>query len=187
MTPARMTPAQWRLGALVAVALALWAWRATNDGDGGVVQAASRASRDATVAAPRTRVPEPGLDDLCIVPAALPQRTPFAALVTGSPFSEPPPPPARRVARVELPPPPVAIEPPPPPPLKLPYRFYGVYNEPGKPAMVFLGLGGALLHARAGDTLEGGFRLESIGRRELSFVHLQQNVTLRMPIDGDPS
>lgn len=179
-----MTRARLRLAALVALALVLWWWR-----DFGTAEAVVPATARTTPAGANTvraKVAEPGADDLCIVPAALPRRGPFASLAAASPFSEPPPPAPRRVARVEAPPP-VAAEPAAPPPPKLPYRFYGVYNEPGKPAMVFLGLGSALLHARAGDSLEGGFRLESIGRRELSFVHLQQNVTLRMPIDGDPS
>lgn len=180
-----MKRAQMRLVALVAVALALWAWREARVGE-TIVRAVPRAAATVPVAA-RAPVPEPGADALCVVPAALPQRRPFAALAAGSPFAEPPAAPARRVARVEAPPPPPVSEPPPAPPPKLPYRFYGVYNEPGQPAMVFLGLAGALLHARVGDTLEGGFRLESIGQRELSFLHLQQNVTLRMPIAGDPS
>ena len=177
-----MTPARWRLAALVAVALVL--------GPGGSCTMATarwcrprRAHRHRRDSPPRARA---GVDDLCVVPAALPQRTPFRGARRRQPVQRTA---ASAVAargasscrRRRWP----ASRPTPRRPL--PYRFYGVYNEPGKPAMVFLGLGGALLHARAGDTLEGGFRLEAIGRRELSFVHLQQNVTLRMPIDGDPS
>ena len=179
-----MTSSRIRLALLLALVPALWWWRDARMADSDV-RAAPRAS---PVAGPASRapVPGPGADDVCVVPAALPQRAKFALLSAAGPFSEPPAPLPRQAARSEAPPP-VASEPPPPPPPKLPYRFYGVYNEPGKPAMVFLGLGAALIHARAGDTLEGGFRLESIGRRELSFVHVQQNVTLRMPIDGEPS
>lgn len=176
-----------RLAALVGTALLLWWLREFVPAADPVAQPVRRA--DGTVPArPRVAVPAPSAEDLCLTPAALPQRSSFAAASPANPFSEPPPPAPRRIARAE---PPAAaasaIEPPPPPPPKLPYRFFGVFNEPGKAPTVFLGLGNALIHARAGDTLEGGFRLEAIGRRELSFVHLQQNLTLRLPIDGDPS
>ena len=69
----------------------------------------------------------------------------------------------------------------------MPYRFFGALLEKGQPASVFLGLGEKLIQARVGDTLDGGYRLESIAPRELTFKHLQMNVTVRMAVDGDPS
>jgi hypothetical protein len=50
---------------------------------------------------------------------------------------------------------------------------------------VFLAVGDKLIHARAGELLEGGYRLESISAKELVFVQLQQNLTLRMSVDGE--
>lgn len=95
----------------------------------------------------------------------------------------PPAPPPPAPAAVVAPPPP---PPPAPPPLPtLPYRFVGLLDDAqaGKPR-VFLALGEKLLVASPGDLLEGGFRLESIGSQELVFVHLQQNLTLRLSVAG---
>ena len=175
---------RWRLLALLAVALGLWLLRDSFLAD-PVARPGSRAG--AALASPARSI-VPSLEDLCVVPAALPRRPTLLAGGEANPFVEPPVALARRAPKAEPPPAPgPAPEPPPPPPPKLPYRFYGVFNEPGQAPMVFLGLGNALIHARAGDTLEGGFRLDGIARRELTFVHIQQNLTLRMPIDGDPS
>ena len=60
-------------------------------------------------------------------------------------------------------------------------------TKKGQPASVYLSLGDKLIQARAGDTLEGGYRLDKIAPRELTFVNLQQNVTVLMPVDGEPS
>lgn len=173
-----------RLLALVAVALVLWLLR-----DKFIADPVARPlTRGGNAASTVARPGVPSLDDLCVVPQALPQRPVLLARTDVNPFVEAPIFVPQRAAKAEPPAEPAsAAPPPPPPPPKLPYRFYGVFNEPGQAPMVFLGLGGALIHARAGDTLEGGFRLDSITRRELTFVHVQQNLTLRMPIDGEPS
>lgn len=82
---------------------------------------------------------------------------------------------------------PIVVEPPAPPPappLQLPYRFLGMYADKTGPPSVFLSLGERLIVAKSGDLVEGGFRLETVSARELTFVHVQQNVTLRMSVDG---
>jgi len=170
-----------RLGLLVAAAAGLWLMRDSIVGSGAA----------APTAAPRPR-PSAGAQkvaalagEVCTVPTVLPERNPILASARGAdPFSVPAPPPPKPVKAPPPPPPP----PLPPPPLPtLPYKYMGRYEVPNQPAMVFLSLGGTLIDARVGDTLDGGFKLTSIGKRELVFLHLQKNLTLRMPIDGDPS
>jgi hypothetical protein len=104
---------------------------------------------------------------------------------------EPPPPPAPKPAPVvvEPPPPPAApVVAPPPPPPTLPYKFVGMLETlPSARPQVFLSVGDKLLVAAAGDSLEGGFRLEAIKPTELVFIHVQQGVTVRMPLSGAPS
>ncbi len=99
---------------------------------------------------------------------------------------EPPPPPPPPPPPVMAPPPPAP--PPPPPPPVLPYRFVGLLDDKGavKPR-VFLSIGDKLLIASAGDVLEGGFRLDAISAQELIFTHIQNNVTLRLDVQGGKS
>jgi hypothetical protein len=96
---------------------------------------------------------------------------------------EPPPPPPPPPPPVMAPPPPAP--PPPPPPPVLPYRFVGLLDDKGavKPR-VFLSFGEKLLIVSAGDSLEGGFRLDAITAQELVFTHIQNNVTLRLDVQG---
>ena len=112
----------------------------------------------------------------------------MALRAAGDPFSMPPPPPVPTPKAV-TPPPVVAVaEPPPPPPPpepKLPFKFLGMFVDPGHPTRVFLGLGDNLITAAPGDVLEGGFKLEKIGPKDIEFVHLQRKLVLRMPIEGD--
>jgi hypothetical protein len=58
---------------------------------------------------------------------------------------------------------------------------------PGKKPQVFLSVGDKLLVAAPGDALEGGFRLDAVKPTELVFIHVQQGVTVRMPLSGAPS
>ena len=96
---------------------------------------------------------------------------------------EPPPPPPPPPPPVVTPPPPAPPAPPPPP--VLPYRFVGLLDDKGavKPR-VFLSLGDKLLIVSAGEALEGGFRLDAITAQELVFTHIQNNVTLRLDVQG---
>lgn len=107
---------------------------------------------------------------------------------------EPAPPPPPKAAPVVAappppPPPPAAPAPPAAPPLPtLPYKFVGMLETlPGKKPQVFLSVGDKLLVAAPGESLEGGFRLDAIKPTELVFIHVQQGVTVRMPLSGAPS
>ena len=113
-------------------------------------------------------------------PGAEPGKTPAAPPVL-TPAAPPPVTPPAATPKVA---PPAAVDPATLPP-KLPYTYIGQFVDPGRPTTVFLSSGNALLNANPGDTLDGGFKLESIGPRELVFVHVQRNVTLRMPIEGE--
>ena len=116
-------------------------------------------------------------------------RNPFDALPWVSAPRESPRPvvqvtQAAQPAAVELP----ATEPvpPPEPPLQLPYRYLGMHAEQGAAPSVFLMLGERLIVARAGDAIEGGFRLESASGTELAFVHVERNATLRLSVAKGP-
>jgi hypothetical protein len=183
-----------RLALLVAIALGLWAARDYILDNPAANAPASRSKPAAPVAsrpaANRAAVlPD---DSVCTSIAEMPARKTMLSRLETDPFLAPPPPPmlvepAKPLA-VEVPkvvvaaPPPV---PPPPPAPTLPYRFMGLFNEPNKPTVAFLSLGSSLLTAKAGDTLQGGYRLESISKRELIFVDAQRNLSYRMGIDGE--
>jgi hypothetical protein len=179
-----------RLAALIAAAAGLWFAR------DALLPAGPGAADSARAVVPARSAPAQALTptdaDVCTVPATMPERGLFAAAFDQDPFTGPRPPaaPAARPA----PPVPAFIGPPAPPPPappapppRAPYRFFGTLLEKGQPASVFLGLGEKLIQARVGDTLEGGYRLDGIAPRELTFMHLQMNVTVRMAVDGDPS
>jgi hypothetical protein len=118
-------------------------------------------------------------------------RNTVAMTAESDPFSAKPwvvkrePPKAAAPAIVVAPPPVVvAPEPPAPPPLQLPYRYLGTYAEKSGPPSIFLALGDRVIVAKLGDTVEGGFRLDAATNRELTFVHIQQNATLRLSVTG---
>jgi hypothetical protein len=181
-----MTPRK-RLLVLVSLAAALWFGR-----DFLLKSTGSRdkpGTRATTVKSSAARVAAAAIDaSVCTVPSLVLQRDLFVAAADGDPFSPtqrevappPPPPPPPPPVAVVAPPPPA-----PPPAPQLPYRYYGTVKEKGLPASVFLSLGNALILAKAGDVLEGGYRLESIAPRELVFVHTQQKLTLRLSVDGE--
>ena len=101
-------------------------------------------------------------------------------------LAPPPPPPKAAPAPVVVVAAPVA--PPPPPPPTLPYRFVGMLDgNPANRPQVFLALGEKLLVAAPGDVLDGGFRLDTVRNTELVFTHVQQGLTVRMPLSGVPS
>ena len=60
-----------------------------------------------------------------------------------------------------------------------------VMRSKGTASSVFLALGPALITARPGDTLDGGFRLDALTTRELTFTHLATQKTVRMAIEGE--
>lgn len=169
---------------LILVSLAFVIWIARDALLKGVATGAGPAVTTTAIAGPATRAAAAAIDAaVCTTPQSLPQRGLFSA-AGADPFSS-----LQRELPRPPPPPPVAVvvppPPPPPPAPRLPYRYYGTVKEKGLPPTVFLALGGSLIQAKAGDVLEGGYRLESIAPHELVFVHLQQNLTLRLGVDGE--
>jgi hypothetical protein len=80
------------------------------------------------------------------------------------------------------PPPPKAVAPPPPPPPTappMPFRFAGKLVQDGR-VSVFLAKGDTLLTVRQGDTVEGVYRVDSVGDTEiaLTYVPLGQKQTI---------
>jgi hypothetical protein len=66
----------------------------------------------------------------------------------------------------------------------LPYRYVGMLAErDGGDARVFLMLGDKMLMARLGESLEGGWRLDTISSRELQFVRPSDNTTLKLSVE----
>jgi hypothetical protein len=179
-----MTP-RARLIGLAAAAAGLWLAR-------DYIVAADPAPPPRSAARPRgTVVPEPAAD-ICTTPAELPSRGRFVAQFNADPFTArvreavvkpvvaPPPPP---------PPPPILqgppAPPPPPPPPRLSLRYMGMVNDPGMPDSVFLINGTTLVTAHPGETVEGGFRLESVSPREIVFQHPQHKQAVRLSVDGE--
>lgn len=182
-----------RLIALLGLAVALWWARSLllpAGGSGGgneTVGGRPRVAGLATRTSPLASLPTAA--DVCTTAAALPLRELLDAGSHADPFTPPQVVVVQAAPVVQAfvgPPPPPPPRPPPPPP-RLPYRLLGVLNEKGQPGVVYLALGDKLIQAQAGDTLEGGYRLENVGPRELIFLNLQQNLTVRMAVDGEPS
>ncbi|MBK7615874.1 MAG: hypothetical protein KA375_12890 [Vitreoscilla sp.] len=189
MSAAASSSSNRRLVLLVLVALGLWFFRDSFTTD---TPPARKPARTGTAANPSRALRSAPPEDVCTVPTALPQRGVLVAKAKANPFVVPPPPPVKPPKPVKTQPVVVAVAPTvaspasaPLPPPKLPYTYIGQFVDPGRPTTVFLSSGNALLNANPGDTLDGGFKLESIGPRELVFVHVQRNVTLRMPIEGE--
>lgn len=138
---------------------------------------------------PAAAAPAQGADRVAAVVDA-PLRAPLPESANADAFAardwQPPPPPP---PPAPPPPPPAPPAPPPAPVLPtLPYRFVGLLDEgAGAKPRVFLSLGDKLLVASAGESLEGGFRLDAISGQELVFTHLQQNITLRLSVQGGSS
>lgn len=182
------------LGAL-AVATGLWsAWVVYQPGDvvGPEVARRARASqRGAAPAVPARKLAAlaPAPDPMSalalrgtVAVAAL--RNPFEAVPWVTPREAPPSaaPVVPAAAPVVVAPPTAAAEPPAEPALQLPYKYLGMHTEQGASPSVFLVLGERLIVARSGDTVDGGFRLDAVSAAELTFVHLERNVTLRLSV-----
>jgi hypothetical protein len=127
------------------------------------VATAKKAPADAPVAA----APEAA--------SAMPERASFAQM-GADPFNvEPPPVPAPVAAAPAEP-----VRPAPPP---LPYRFAGRLHV-GNAVEVYLTKGEELVPVKKGDKLDGQYRVERIGRTEMTLVHLASGA--REKIEYDP-
>lgn len=181
-----MSPRQ-RLSVLAVLALALWGLRDHLVASADDLLSPAVVRRAATTRGARDFDPS---REVCTVPTELPRRGSFDVHAAHDPFnsalSD-----ARPAARVVQATVVVAAAPPPPPPPpspapSLPYRFLGRVSETGGQSKVFLSLGTALVTAKEGDTLDGGYRLERITPNELVFMNLQRQQTVRLGVDGEP-
>jgi len=106
--------------------------------------------------------------------AALPERPPLGQ-PSGPLFSAPPPPPAPKKA---APAPVVEAKPTPPP---MPYRVAGSLTQGGVRKVV-LAKGDVLMTVEPGETLDGGYRVESVTRDEVTLVYTPLDARERLAI-----
>ncbi|MEX8498743.1 hypothetical protein [Leptothrix ochracea] len=184
---------RWLLGTAALVVVAWSGWIQFVQQPDEVVVPVARRDRAATStsSAPSSSRAASSADDVCTT-AQVPLRRVLIEVPARSPFGAlpPPVPPPSKLAVVVAPPPPppapvVALPPPPPPRPVLPYRFLGMLaDRDGSQPQVFLLMGEKILLARPGEMLEGGFKLEGVGARELRFVWPADNTILKLGIDG---
>jgi hypothetical protein len=165
----RRTP---RLLFLVLALAALLSWIAHDAGrwisaDATSIHPIAASSRTASPA-PSGRIPVEG---------ELPTRAPLAPM-QANPFSTP-----SWLVRT-----PAAAAKPAPVAPALPYRFVGRATLHGA-TQVFISSGERVLAVDKGDTLDGQYRVESVGRSEIAFLHLpsgiRQVMQLSPPLDDD--
>lgn len=100
------------------------------------------------------------------------QREKISEKVIGEPFGVPPAPPPKRLARANVPAPVVATP--------FPYRYAGQISLPDGETQVYLTKGSELLLVKAGDVLEGMFRVTSVGEEALEVVHVASQVATQL-------
>lgn len=168
-------PRQYALAAGLAVAVAATLWAAQmeeQEGEAPVAVAPTRPAPRPAAPAASTMAPAPA-------PAwALAERTPWpeasgSQLAAWSPPPPPPPPPAAPLQAAV-----VDTGPPPAPPF--PYQLIGRLEEGGVPAQALLASGNRSLSAKAGDVIDGQWRVDSVGPSGLALTWLpgQQTQTL---------
>ncbi len=160
-----------RLALLLTALAAVGAWAALGGKEARQksvdVAAATKAPLPAAAVAAASPAPEPA--------SAIPERASFDRM-GADPFDvEPPPAPAPAVATPQAPARPVA------PPL--PYRFAGRLHV-GDAVEVYLTKGEDLIPVKKGDKLDGQYRVDKIGRTEMTLVHLASGT--RQKIEYDP-
>ena len=125
-------------------------------------------SSDTPAAQPRAEGPAPERRF-----AALPARAPIGEL-RGELFAVPPAPkPRPTVAAPEAPPKPVAPA--------MPYRVAGTVVHDGVSKVVLM-KGDAVVSVEAGEALDGGYRVESIGRDEIVILYVPLGLRERLPV-----
>jgi hypothetical protein len=176
----------WSLIGLIIVALALYAFAAT--------QSARTAEPAPNVALPSPRTPArtstaaPGVGSVHMEWLDMPsgsyksERNLFA-------YKEPPPPPPQPAPQpvvpvpVPVPVPVQPIEPPAPVPPPFPYKYIGTFGTPENPIATFSG-NGEIINVRVGETMDGKFILRSIGIEsvEIGFVGFPPDAKTRIPL-----
>ncbi|WP_211462932.1 hypothetical protein [Collimonas silvisoli] len=95
-------------------------------------------------------------------------------LFAANSWTPPPPPPPK-----ELPPPP----PPPPTAPPMPFNFVGLLQDQAKPT-AFLAKDDQLLLVKAGDTVEGSYRIDAVSAKEIVLTYLPLNQRQSILISG---
>jgi len=70
---------------------------------------------------------------------------------------------------------------PPPPPPPLPYKFVGQMRD-GSETVIYLSLGDQMVVARAGETLDGGYKVAAITGNQLEFESVALGIRQTLPI-----
>lgn len=81
------------------------------------------------------------------------------------------------------PPPPKAVPPPPPAPPPLPFSYMGKLQEEGR-LTVFLTKQDRNYAVKAGDTLDGAYRVDSVEAQRVVFTYLPLNMQQTLAIGG---
>ena len=89
---------------------------------------------------------------------------------------------------VPPPPPPPAPPAPPPEPVAppLPFRFVGRLDDGGGPATYFVNNGASLLALKAGDVVDGIYRLDSVDGGHMHFIYLPLKTRQSLSIGAGP-
>jgi hypothetical protein len=173
-----------RLVILFAALAGVGAWAAFGGKEG------ARRSEDVAAAAPKPSAPEgaPGVV-LAAAPAAAPQDAaemparPSLDQMGADPFNVEAPRQAPAEAAPAAPPPPPAAPP-------MPYRFAGRLHV-GDSTEFYLAKGDKVIAVKKGDKLDGEYRVDKIGRTEMTLVHLASGAREKLeyapPIDEDES
>jgi hypothetical protein len=127
---------------------------------------------DTLAAAPRTAPAVPAPAAVPEPASAIPERASLDQM-GADPFNVDPP------APVVAAPPPAPVKPAPPP---LPYRFAGRLHV-GNTVEVYLTKGEELIPVKKGDKLDGQYRVEKIGRTEMTLVHLASGAREKLEYD----
>jgi hypothetical protein len=156
---------RWVLFVALAGAVSWSAWLALND------DAAETAGDAVEVAEPATRAHIPANNAPLAAPRPAQETLPRLALARADLFPEqtwyvaPPPPP-----------PPAYVPPPPPQAPALPFRYMGRWQEAGETTW-YLMRGTLPVSVRAGQVLDGVWRLEPVAGGLLNFTYLPLNQT----------
>ena len=169
MTSKRLSTRQWVLGAALVASLAATFWAAQSDGDAeGVVQPVAGSNRRAALpvakAASATEVVAP--TDWQPVQRkvwAAPPDAQFAA------WAPPPPPPAPPEVKGPPPVPPAPVAPP------FPYQIIGSLVESGQ-TQVFLAGPARSLNVRAGELIDGQWRVDQVSATGMSLTWLPAQI-----------
>jgi hypothetical protein len=173
--PKALGPRQYLLAAGLAVAVAATMWAAQLEDEGAETASGLAAP---TRSAPRPAAQAASANDAPAPAWSLAERAPWpeASGTQLAAWSPPPPPPPPPVAAAPVTP----VDPGPPPAPPFPYQLIGRMEEAGAPAQALLASGNRSLAAKAGDVIDGQWRVDSVGPNGLALTWLpgQQTQTL---------